>query len=108
MWKRICAYIIGIPVLSFGLLYAYSWYNVRQIRAQVAKELEPFIAEEIAQKNALESLGNVELSLSDLTVAKAEEKLHQPVLRLPGAQNSTRLGWACGAQRCAIWMFFPL
>jgi len=32
--------------------------------------------------------------------------LHQPARALPGAQNTTRLGWACSGKECAIWVSF--
>jgi hypothetical protein len=107
MLKRIAIYRIGFLSIVFILL-GYSWFKERPERAKAARESEAFLAEETAQKTALESLGDVSLDLSDLSLAKLEQKLHQPPMRQPGAQNTTRLGWGCGGQRCAIWMSFPV
>jgi hypothetical protein len=105
MLKRIAIYCIGFLSIVFILL-GYSWFRDQPERAKAARESEAFLAEETAQKTALESLGDVSLDLSDLSLAKLEQKIHQPPLRQPGAQNTTRLGWACGGQRCSIWMSF--
>jgi len=105
MLKRIAIYCTGLLSIVF-IVVGYFWLKERPERLKTARELEAFLAEETAQKTALESLGNVNLDLSDLSLARLEQKLHQPHLRKPGAQNTTGLGWACGVQRCAIWMSF--
>jgi len=105
MLKRIAIYCVGFLSIVFIVL-GYFWFKEQPERAKAARKLEAFLAEETAQKTALESLGNVNLDLSDLSLAKLEQKLHQPPLRQPGAQDTTGLGWACGVQRCAIWMSF--
>jgi hypothetical protein len=105
MLKSIAIYCIGFLSIVFIVL-GYFWFKEQPERAKAASELEAFLAEETAQKTALESLGDVSLDLSDLSLAKLEQKLHQPLLKQPGAQNTTRLGGACGGQRCAIWMSF--
>jgi len=105
MLKRIGIYCIGF--LGVWLVVSgYYWLKARQVRAEAAKSLDSFFAEEIAQKNALESLGDVDLDPLDFSLAKLQEKLHQPALRQPGAKNTTRVGWACGRQHCAIWADF--
>ncbi|HWY87461.1 MAG TPA: hypothetical protein VNX28_12085 [Gemmataceae bacterium] len=105
MLKRIAIYCIGF--LSAGLLVlGYFWLKEWPERAKASRESGAFLAEETAQKSALESLGDVNLDLSDLSLARLEQKLHAPSLKLPGARNTIRLGWACGGQRCAIWMSF--
>jgi len=101
MLKRIAIYCIGVLSIVFIVL-GYFWFKEQPERAKAAR----FLAEETAQKTALESLGDVNLDLSDLSLARLEQKLHAPPVKLPGAQNTTRLGWACGGQRCAIWMSF--
>jgi|SRR6266404_2402592 hypothetical protein len=105
MLKRIAIYCIACLSVVF-LVLGYFWLKEWPERAKASSELKAFLAEETAQKTALESLGDVSLDLSDLSLARLEQKLHSPPLRLPGAQNTTRLGWACGGQRCAIWMSF--
>lgn len=105
MLKTIAIYCIGFLSVWFIVL-GYFWLKERPERTKARRELEAFLAEETAQKTALESLGDVNLDLSDMSLARLEQKLHSPPLRLPEAQNTTRLGWACGGQRCAIWMSF--
>ena len=105
MLKRIMIYCIGFLSVWFVVL-GYFWLKEQPERAKARREVEGFLAEENAEKAALESLGDVSLDLSDISLARLEQKLHSPRLRLPGTQNTTRLGWACGGQRCAIWMSF--
>jgi hypothetical protein len=62
--------------------------------------------EEQSQENALLDLGEVDLNPSNLTFGVMEQRLHEPTLKKPGAFSSTRLGWACGKARCAIWASF--
>jgi hypothetical protein len=107
MLKRIAIYCIGFLSVWF-IVFGYFWLRDRPERVKAAKELEAFLAVENAQKAALESLGEVSLDLADLSLAKLEQKLHSPTLRQPGARNTTRLGWACGGQRCAIWTSFAV
>jgi hypothetical protein len=105
MLKRIgiyCIAFVGVWLVVSG----YYWFRARQVRAEAAKSLESFFAEEIAQKKALELLGDVDLNPSDLGLAKLQEELHQPALKQSGAKNTTRVGWACGAEHCAIWADF--
>jgi hypothetical protein len=105
MLKRIVFYCIGFLSIVLIVL-GYFRFKEQPEKAKAAGEMKSFLAEETAQKTALESLGDVSLDLSDLSLAKLEQKIHQPSLRQPGAQNTSRLGWACGGKRCAIWMSF--
>jgi hypothetical protein len=105
MLKRIAIYCIGFLSIMF-ILSAYFWLKEQPERAKAVREFQALLPQETAQKTALESQGDVSLDLSDLSLGKLEQKLHQPPLRQPGAQNTTRLGWACSGQRCAIWMSF--
>jgi hypothetical protein len=60
MLKRIAIYLLGLLVAGL-LVCGYFWLNDRQIRRQTAKDLNAFFADEMAQKNALESLGDIDL-----------------------------------------------
>src|ERR1051325_9450733 len=97
MWKRICAYI-GIPFAFLGLLYAYSWYETQSARAEARK----LLAEITAQRNAFESLGDIDFDPTHLTLTTLKEQLHQPEQILPGAHNTTRVGWVCAGKNCEI------
>lgn len=103
-----------IAICCLGLLSAcllvlvYFWFQNRLVRAEAAKAANASLAEETAQKDALESLGEIDLNPSDLSLEKLEAKLHQPELKQPGSTNTTKFGWACGVKRCAIWASFPV
>jgi hypothetical protein len=105
MLKRIAVYCMSFLCVCLFIL-GYFWFKNRQIRAEMEKDSGAFFAEENAQKNSLESLGDVDLNPSDMSLEKLEERLHQPAIRKAGAGNTTRLGWACGQERCAIWTSF--
>lgn len=102
MWKRICAYILGIPLAFLGVLYAYGWRQHQQAVEQ-ARELLADLAGKYA---ALDSLGDIDLDPSGLTLAKLEERFHQPARTLRGTENTTTVGWACAGKECAIWVSF--
>jgi len=102
MWKRICAYVLGIPLAFVGVLYAYSWYSLRATRLEAQK----FLQEVQARENALDSLGDVKLDPTNATLSKLEVNLHQPDRVLAGANNTTKIGWACGGTECEVWAFF--
>jgi hypothetical protein len=101
MLKRIAIYCMGFLFICL-LIFGYFWRKERQVRAELTKEVNKFFAEQSARTNGLNSFGDVDLNPPELTLAKLEEKLHQPTLTRPGADNTTRLGWACGGEHCAI------
>jgi hypothetical protein len=96
------AALLGLGFVVFGYLRLEEW----NFRRKAWKEFGPIIAEEQEQKNQLLALGDVDLNPPDLTFAVLEQKLHKPGLKLSGDFNTTRLGWACGNERCAIWVTF--
>jgi len=102
MLKRIVIYCISFLALLL-LVAGYFYFEDRRIRAESAKKSEPFIADEIAQIKGLQSLGTVSIDPANLTLARLQEGLHTPAIKKPGSRNTTRLGWACGKERCAIW-----
>jgi hypothetical protein len=97
-----CAILLGILFLYLG----YNWFEDRQWKTELQTDFGPRRADELAQSDALLALGDVDLNPSDLTFAVLQQKLHQPGLKLPGDFNSTRLGWACVKERCAILATF--
>jgi hypothetical protein len=101
MLNRIAIFCLG---LFFACLLAlgYLWLKRKQVSAEVTKNTALFVAEERAQKDGLEALGNVDLGLSDLSFEGLQGKLHQPDMRRSGARNTTTIGWACGTDRCAV------
>lgn len=105
MLKRlgICiAILLGIAFIISGYFRFEDW----KLRQEVLKEIGPILADEEEQKNQLSALGEVDLDPSDLTLATLEQRLNTPVQKQPGDFNTTRLGWACVKERCAIWATF--
>lgn len=107
MLNRILIYCV-IVAGTLSLLLGYFWFKERQTMAAAARQLAPMTAEIFAERDGLESLGNVDLSLAELTYAELETKLHEPTLKQPGEKGTTKLGWACGKERCAIWIWFGI
>lgn len=98
MWKRVCAYILGIPLACFGLLYAYGWHEQRKTAGHVRRQL----ADLAAKYEALDSFGDIDLDPSGVTLGKLEEHFRQPGRIFPGGRNTTIAGWACADKECAI------
>ncbi len=97
-----CAILSGIGILYIG----YNWFENQRWTTELQRDFGPRRADELAQRNALLALGDVDLNPSDLTLAVLQQKLHEPGLKQPGDFNSTRLGWACVKERCAILATF--
>lgn len=98
----LCAILLGIGVLYLG----YNWLENQSWKAELQRDFGPRRADELAQRNALLALGDVDLNPSNLTFAVLQQKLHEPGWKHPGDFNSTRLGWACVKERCAILAIF--
>ena len=105
MLKRLAIYCMTLLIAGLAVV-GYYWFRERQLRAATAKELQPFFDEEIAQKKALESLGDIDLNPRELNFENLEQKLQQPIIKPTGSHNTTQLGWACGRERCMIWAWF--
>lgn len=88
------------------MIFGYVSFENWKFKQKTLKELGPILADEQEQKNELLALGDVDLNPSDLALATLEQKLKRAVLKRSGDFNSTRLGWACGKERCAIWATF--
>jgi hypothetical protein len=105
MFKRLWIYIATLIGLVFAF-FGYTWFESWKFRHEVLEELGPILADEQEQKKALMALGEVDLNPTGMTLATLEQKLMSSGLKAPGDLNTTRLGWACGKQRCAIWSTF--
>jgi hypothetical protein len=93
-----------IIVGAYACLWGYFQWKAQRVRAEVAKKLEPLFKE----SDELQKLGTVDLDPRSLTLAELEEKFQQPGLKLAGAQNTTKYGWLCGNDQCAIWAAFQV
>jgi hypothetical protein len=105
MFKTLWIYIAILIGLVFAF-FGYTWFESWNFRQETLEELGPTLADEQEQKNELLALGDVDLNPSNLTLATLEQKLKSAVLKRTGDFNSTRLVWACGKERCAIWSTF--
>ena len=98
--------VVAAALLIVGSLVGYAWIKGRPQRAESRKQAEALLADLTAQRNGLIALGEVNLDPSKLTLADLQQNLHKPSKRMPGSQNTTRLGWACGQEQCSIWASF--
>jgi hypothetical protein len=97
---------IALSVLVILAAYAGVWgyfqWKAEKVRAEVEKKLEPLFKE----SDELAKLGDVDLDPPNLTLAQLEEKFQQPAQKSAGAKNTTKFGWLCGNDQCAIWASF--
>src|SRR5260370_17237190 len=94
-----CVILSGIGFLYLG----YNWFEDRRWKTELQREFGPRRADELAQRNALLALGDVDLNPSDLTLAVLQQKLHEPGLKQTGNFISTRLAWPFITERSAIF-----
>jgi hypothetical protein len=97
-----CAILSGIGSLYLG----YIWLEGQRWKTELQRDFGPRQADELAQRNALLALGDVDLNPSNLNFAVLLQKLNEPGWKHSGDFNSTRLGWACVNERCAILATF--
>ena len=66
--------------------------------------------QEIDEKAALASIGDVNIDPAGLTLAKLNEVLQRPPHDVFRTQRPPMhaLGWACGGDNCAVIAFFPV
>jgi hypothetical protein len=105
MPKRLSIYaaiLLGFAFMILGYVQFEKW----KFRQEALEELGPILEDEQEQKSELLALGDVDLNPSGLTLATLEQRLGMAVRKQPGDFNSTRLGWVCGKERCAIWATF--
>jgi len=98
--------VMAVVLLVGGSIVGYVWVKEGPQRAESRKQAEAFLRDLTAEIAGLNALGDVNLEPPNVTLADLEQKLHQPVLRVAGAQNTTKLGWACGGKECAIFASF--
>jgi len=87
---------------AYAGVWGYFQWKAQRVRAEVEKKLEPLFK----QSDELAKLGNVDLDPRNLTLAQMEEEFQQPAQKLAGAKDTTKLGWLCGTDQCAIWASF--
>jgi len=93
---------LAVIALLPGSVVGYFWLRDAPERAKHRKEAEELVAGLVAQKKALDTLGDVDFDTAGLTLAQLNQKLNEPTLRKSGTHDSTVVGWACADRSCAI------
>jgi hypothetical protein len=89
---------------AYAGLWGYFQWKAQKVRAEAEKRLEPLFKE----SDELEKLGTVDLDPRSVTLAELDEKFQPPGQKLAGPQNTTKYGWLCGGDQCAIWAAFAV
>lgn len=84
------------------------WYKGIQKKREQERQARQMIRQDIEEKARLASLGDISIDPSGLTLGKLNDILRQPAHKLTSAATSTRLGWACGGELCAVEAAFPI
>jgi hypothetical protein len=92
--------------MAAGSITGYLWLKDRPERVKSRHAAEAMIAGLAAQKEAINSYGDLDFNTANINLAILEEKLHQPTLRKSGTHDSTTLGWACANTSCTILASF--
>jgi hypothetical protein len=93
---------LAVIALLSGSVVGYFWLRDAPDRAKRRKAAADLVAGLLAQKKALDTLGDVDFDTAGLTLAQLNQKLNKPTLRKSGAHDSTVVGWACADRSCAI------
>jgi hypothetical protein len=70
----LCAILLGIGFLYLG----YNWFETQRWKTELQRDFGPRRADELAQRNALLVLGDVDLNPSNLTFSVLQQELHEP------------------------------
>lgn len=89
---------------AYACVWGYFQWKAQKVRAEAEKQLEPLFKE----SDELEKLGTVDVDPRSVTLAELEESFQQPGQKLAGPQNTTKYGWLCGGDQCAIWAAFAV
>jgi len=89
---------------AYAGLWGYFQWKAQKVRAEAEKKLEALFKE----SDELEKLGTVDLDPRSVTLAESNERFQQPGQKLAGPQNTTKYGWLCGGDPCAIWAAFAV
>lgn len=87
---------------AYAGVWGYFQWKAEKVRAEMGKKLEPLFEE----SDRLNKLADVDLDPRNLSLAQLEQEFYEPDQKLPGAKDTTKLGWLCGGDQCAIWASF--
>ena len=103
-WSHV---FLGLVLAAVAVVGTY-WYEDGLERNEKSRQALQTIRQEIAEKERLASLGDMSIDLPGLTFGKLNDILRQPVHKLDSRGNSTRVGWACGGELCALEAAFAV
>jgi hypothetical protein len=107
MKKWMGGILLGFIVSAAVLVGTYRYRDAQKRREQARQALQ-MIRQDIEEKARLASLGDISIDPSGLTLGKLNDILRQPAHKLTSAATSTRLGWACGGELCAVEAAFAI
>jgi hypothetical protein len=87
---------------AYAAVWGYFQWKALKVRAELARKLQPLLKE----GDALGELPDTDLDPKSLSLAELKEKFHDPGQRTDGARNTTKIGWLCGGNSCAVWASF--
>jgi hypothetical protein len=91
---------LGFLIVA-GLVGSYEHRDMRE-RRQRANEAFQMIRQETDEKAKLAALGDVSIDPAGLTLGKLNDILQRQPHKLASVPDTTRLGWVCGGELCAI------
>ena len=95
-------------IAATGALIGTFWYK-RTLKGEArSRQAFQMVSQEIEEENKLASLGDIGIDPSGLTLGKLNDLLRLPAHRLSSAPNSSRVGWACGGELCAVTAAFAI
>jgi len=95
--------VLGVVVLNFAL----AWLR-KPSDAQLRRNAEAFLGGMTIQGRELKALGNVNIEPTNLNLAELKRQLREPTLIKDEKLNTTKMGWACAGQICAILAVFQI
>lgn len=101
MRKLICRVFLGVA-LAAVVIFGMVWLKNERRKTETAKQALRTINQEVEEKERLASLGDIHIELSGLTLGKLNDLLQQPPHKLVSKDDSSRVGWACGGELCAL------
>ena len=95
--------VLGVVVLNFGL----AWLR-KPSNAQLRRDAGAVFGGLTIQGRELRALGNVNIEPTNLNLAELKRQLREPTLIKDERLNTTKMGWACAGQICAILAVFQI
>ena len=102
MIKRVAVYLLALIVVAVAAWY----FGVYRPTSEARRSSRDYLKRIDDQEKSLAALGDIRIDPKDLSYSKLIAVLGQPKETVKGPHRSTRDGWACRGEGCAIWAFF--